>query len=141
MFKKIFIPSILAILVLTAMTIRPTDSTEWTKFKEHKGVEFYQKKVIKETDENKQSFILFKYVNTTDREVNLRWRLNIWIGDQCRSCDLPQGSEYDMELHLEAGETLAGTLEDDDKKLKLRNKILNKDSFRGISKFEFENLE
>ncbi|MCF8218801.1 MAG: hypothetical protein K9I29_07135 [Bacteroidales bacterium] len=141
MLKKILIPALLVFIMLTAMTIRPTDNPSWTKFKEFNGVEFYQKKVVKETADYKHSYILFKYVNTTDKNITLKWKLNLWIGDHCRSCNLPKGSEYDMKLSLAPAESIVGTLNDHDKKLKLMNKDLTKDAAKGISKFELEGLE
>ncbi|MGM0612758.1 MAG: hypothetical protein ACQESM_04520, partial [Bacteroidota bacterium] len=75
------------------------------------------------------------------KSITLNWKLNLWIGDHCRSCDLPKGSEYDMKLSLAPGESIAGTLNDNDKKLKLMNKDLTKDATKGLTKFEIEGLE
>lgn len=130
----------LLFLFLTSFTFKPTDQNEWVKFQTYKGVNFYQKKVVKETSRYKHAYILFKYENTGDQSVNLNWKLNIWHNDNCRSCSLPSPNEYEMSLSLKAGQTTTGKINDQDKMLKLFYKDLTNSENQQLTKIEFKKL-
>lgn len=127
-------------ITLSAFTFRPADNSEWTQFHSFNGVDFYQKEVVKKTSDYEHAYVVFKYVNTTDQSVNINWKLNLWIGDHCRSCKLPSPSEYDMQLNLKPGESISGTIQDTDKMLRLFKKDLQNTKMQELSKFEFANM-
>lgn len=139
--RKLSIIAVLSLLFLTAFTFKPTEQEKWTKFKTFKGVNFYQKKVIKETSYYKHAYILFKYENTSELPVDLSWKLNIWHNDNCRSCSLPSPNEYEMTLSLKEGETVTGNVNDQNKMLNLFLKDLKNSDRQQLTKIEFKKLQ
>ncbi|MFO8087152.1 MAG: hypothetical protein R6T91_04990 [Bacteroidales bacterium] len=137
MFKPALI-SIVSILLLSSFQFIPTNSSSWEKIQSVEGVDIYQKQVEVETSEYHHSYIVFRYVNTTNKAAYLKWKLNIWYNDNCRSCDLKSPNEYEMSLALHPGETIEGTSQDKDKKLRLFHSDRNNSATQQLSKVEFK---
>ncbi len=138
--KYLFLSVILLSLIISAFEFKPATSDDWEKVNSFKGVDIFQKKAVKRGKDFAHEYILFRYENTTSQVVEISWKLNIWYGENCRSCKLPSPGEYDLNLNLKPGETITGTTDDTDKRLRLYSCNLKKDSSSKLTKIEFKNI-
>jgi hypothetical protein len=97
---------LLVVMVVGLVSFKPAN--EWSLYTTENGVEIYSK-VIQVVQGNKSKQIMvFKYMNTNDFDVNIRWRLDLYYGGVCRACSLPSPNEYEMQLNLNKKETKEG---------------------------------
>jgi hypothetical protein len=119
------------------------NNDDWKLVSSEKGVNIYSQKVII-TPENPGpdiEFLVFKYHNTTAVSKKLRFKLDIWYGEHCRSCDLPTPNEYQIELLLKPGEILLGKAGSDNKAFSVISTVLHKDlPHNGVTRFELTML-
>lgn len=139
--KAVFFTAIvIAISFIATSFTKPTDSGNWEKFKTFKGVDFYQKSLVVSGENFKHEYIVFKYVNTSSKQINLNWKLNIYYGDNCRSCNLQSPNEYEINLKLASNQTIVSSEKSEGFKHKIFVKDLNKQNQTQLSKFELSNL-
>lgn len=140
--KIIFFTFIIALFSITsAFKINSNSETEkWVLYKSINGVNIYSKisKCVAYGVNN--TYLLFKYENTTNESKELSWRLDIWFGENCRSCNLPSPNEYEVTLNLNPKETKEGTCKYLDDKRFMIYKASENNKLQPLAKFEFSNL-
>ena len=114
---------------------------QWKTYKSINGVNIYYKTANCNTEYNKveSEYYVFKYKNTNNYSVRLSWKLNVWVNDLCRSCNLPSPNEYELSLDIKAGQTLEYNCNDNSKAFKLfktSKAVKTKDNIR----FEFTQI-
>ncbi len=138
--KYLFLSVILMFLIISGFDFEPATGVNWEKVNSFKGVDVFQKKTVKQGKDFAHEYILFRYENTTNNVVEIKWKLNIWYGVHCRSCSLPSPGEYDLSIKLKPGETITGNVNDTDKRLRIYSRNLKKSSSSKLTKIEFKNI-
>ena len=140
---------LLLLLLLFAMSINiiiaqqtTNEKYDWELYKEIQGVEIYTK--IQEChnikyDTHKECYLL-KFVNTTQSEVQISWKPNLWYNDICRTCDI-NSDEYNYTLLISANESIEGNCDINNQKLKIFRRFLNYRDKSELTKYELVNIE
>ncbi|MBB78377.1 MAG: hypothetical protein CL844_05190 [Crocinitomicaceae bacterium] len=83
--------------------------SNWTEYKTIEGVkiEYIFKECNSELVYN-QTLVLFRFTNTTDKSLNVNWKLKIYRDGTCYNCNTLYRQESLKELHLNAGEVFVG---------------------------------
>jgi len=140
-YKQILITILVITLSISLFSFTSYDDSQWKKFKSLNEVTVYYKTAeCKLQNNNKVDYFVFKYVNDNQYDVKVSYKLNLWIGENCRSCDLSSPNEYEIEIVLQAGQTLEYSCGDDNKGLKLYKPEFNAE-YNNNTKFEFENFQ
>lgn len=132
--------SLMIFLLITISFTVPTNSEQWTKFKSYNGVDFYQKTITCNNPNGQIEYIIFKYINTTNKDISLKWTLHNYFGENCRSCNLKSPNEYEFTLNLKPKQTIQGNCNSTQHSLKLFKKDLSNPNSIELTKFEFFNL-
>lgn len=120
-----------------------TAQTDWTIYKQQDGVNIYMKK--SHCDFNMgydQEWVLFKYENTNNYKVTLIWDLEMYIDNQCQTCNDLNG-EYHRVLELAPGESIEGECKiAEDERLHLFSKFEDPNTTMTytLTDFNFANL-
>lgn len=138
--KKIFKISALLLIGLFLISFT-TDSKIWVLYKEINGVKIFCKATDCDFQGKNYTYYTFKYENSTSESKTLNYKLNIWLGEKCRSCDLPSPNEYELSIKLNSKQIIEGTCSNKDDKRFMLLKSVNDNKTRGLSKFEFENIQ
>ncbi len=137
-----FIIALITVFSFALLSFTVNNSTEWTKMLDKNGVVVSQKiaKCATQHNSTKNDYFVFKYNNTNNYDVRITYKIEYWIGDKCRSCNLNSPNEYEISIDITAGQTLEYTCNDDNKGFKLykSTKGVNEDS---NIRFEFVNVE
>lgn len=145
--KTILLLGLLAFMFNISRTFAGNDG--WTQYKSVDGVQIYSKVIpctissdpaIKNSN---QEIMIFKFVNTTAKEVSVDWVFDVWYGNNCRTCGLKanQKKDYTHNLKLKANQTIEGTCSDKlDSGLMLLSGVQNKENQKKLTKFEMNNL-
>jgi hypothetical protein len=133
--KKIIFFVVAALLVITTNNVFSQGQSSWKLVLEQSGVNVYSKVIINQSESPsyKHEYYLFKYENTTKKEVSLTWKLDVYYNGNCRTCGLNSPNEYELELILKPGETKIGDLNSQDKIYKLFKKDLSKEHAGNIT--------
>lgn len=127
--------------ITSAFKISLNSATEkWTLYKSIDGVNIYSKATTCFAYGVNNTYLLFKYENTTNERKELSWRLDIWFGENCRSCNLPSPNEYEFSLYLNPKETKEGNCKYLDDKRFMIYKASENAKLQPLAKFEFSNL-
>lgn len=76
--------------------------TDWTFFKQEKGIKFYVKKEIQSPDE----YVLVKLENTTNKEITISYTLAIHYNLGCNGCN----TEHLKSYTIPANSSIEGNL-------------------------------
>lgn len=138
---------ILAFLFSSGIIIAGNEG--WTLYKSIDGVQIYSKVIPcsassdpAQTNANHE-IMIFRFVNTTDKEVSVSWIFDVWYGNNCRTCGLKadQKKDYTHYLKLKANQTIEGTCTDKlNSGLMLLSGKLNKENQKKLTKYEMNNL-
>lgn len=83
---------------------------DWTFHKEFDGINIeYKFEDCHEGRLNRQSVIFFRFTNTTPQARTFKWNLEIYMDGECSNCHKIDRPEYQHELTLQAGESIAGS--------------------------------
>ncbi len=96
-------------------------TNEWTKMLDLNGVVISQKVAKCSTQYNtaENDYFVFKYKNSNNYNVRVTYKIELWVGENCRSCDLQSPNEYEISIDIKAGETLEYSCSDDNHGFKL----------------------
>ena len=140
--KKTFILfSVLFVIIITSAFTTTSNNSNWTLYKEINGVKIFTKInacPLPSTSKSNQ-YILFKYVNTTNKNKRITGRVDAYYNNLCRSCNLDSPNEYEFSIDLKSGQSQVGNCSDDQKAFKL---FYSSEDTRiaPLSKFELSNL-
>ena len=85
---------------------------EWTAFKTVGDVEIeYMFSPCESKEIYNETMVLFKFQNTSNKDLTLRWTTEIWRDNECTNCNETDG-EYTYVLNLRANETIAGNCDE-----------------------------
>lgn len=86
--------------------------SDWTLFKEVKGVKFYIKEQLVETNDGRKpiNYAVVKLENTTNKELKLLYNLEVHYNLGCNNCN--QNSESRQLITLAPKSTVVGKIED-----------------------------
>ena len=140
--KKTFnLLSVLFVIIITSAFTPNSSSSDWTLYKEVNGVKIFTKVnacQLQSTNKSNQ-YVLFKYVNTTNKNKRISGRVDAYYNNLCRSCNLDSPNEYEFSIDLKAGQSQKGNCSDELKAFKLF--YSSQDSrVAPLSKFELSNL-
>ena len=130
-----------ALFVLFTLLFSFSNTSEnWTLYKTFDGIKVYTKVIDCNAYNATQSYLIFKYENTNSTQKTIKWKLNMWVGERCRSCDLTSPNEYEFNLTLKANETKEGSCNyENDKRFRLY-KSTKDNKLVPMTKFEFVNV-
>lgn len=135
--KSILFTLLFASLVLTTL------SQNSTNFINDDGVEItYVKSDCDLKMGYDQEWVLFTFKNTNNYPVTIIWDLHMWIDNDCKTCNDPNG-EYHRTLELAPNETLEGECGvNEDNRLYLFSKFddPNTSMTYELTDFEFANF-
>ncbi|MCF8297139.1 MAG: hypothetical protein K9J13_06295 [Saprospiraceae bacterium] len=136
--------TVLLIIAFSGVLLSFTNSTDtnskWTILLEKEGIIIHTK-----TQEYKfkegiiHEYNLLKFENTTNNDVELSWKLDIYVNGNCRTCNLTSPNEYEFKLKVKAGATIEGKIESMDKRFAIFSNDLSKEKFNK-STFEINKL-
>jgi len=137
-FKSLFV--LLLAVSAFAFTPNPT-SNNWKLYKEIQGIQIFTKVGNCKLEHTKKSakYMLFKYVNTTNKNLRITGHVDAYYNGNCRSCGLNSPNEYDFSIDLKAGTTQKGNCSDELKAFKLYYGQTDKEN-ADLSKFELSQL-
>lgn len=136
-FKILFV----LLIAFSASAFTPsTSSNDWKLYKEIQGVQVFTKvnSCKLEHTKNSANYLIFKYVNTTDKKVRISGRVDAYYNGICRSCGLNSPNEYEFSIDIKPNSTQKGNCSDELKAFKLYYGQLDKDA--DLSKFELSNV-
>ena len=131
---------IIAFSIVTFSFIN-NSSSQWKEYKSIDGIKILTKtaKCATEYNTSTNEYYVFKYINNNKYDVRVSYKINLWVGDNCRSCDLSSPNEYEISLDIKAKQTLEYACSDDNKAFKIFKSSPKMKNNKKI-KFEFENL-
>lgn len=132
--------SLIIIALISFFSFSYTTSNDWKLYKSIDGVKIFSKVESTQIGNFNRNMLVFKYVNTTKKALNLKWKLNLYYGGVCRGCSLPSPNEYEMTLNLAAYETKTGNAKSDSKIFSFFYNSPNEE-LTPLDKFEFEGLK
>jgi hypothetical protein len=126
--------------LITAFSSGPTQN-DWKLYKEIDGIKIYTKTsacILQHTN-FKNLYLLFKYENSTNKDLRISGRVEPYYNNTCRSCGLDSPNEYDFSIDIPAGESREGNCSDEMKAFKLF-KSSDNTNIAPLDKFIFSNL-
>ncbi|RLD67849.1 MAG: hypothetical protein DRI84_01375 [Bacteroidetes bacterium] len=139
--KSVIFLFVMAIAIISTAFSTSSNESEWKLYKEIQGVKIFTKTnkcQLQHTTKSNQ-YLLFKYVNTTNKALRISGRVDAWYNNLCRSCNLSSPNEYEFSIDLQASESREGYCSDDQKAFKLFYKSSD-GSIAPLDKFELSNL-
>jgi len=140
--KTIKVLFVILVATISAAFVSSSDQGEWKLYKELNGVKIYTKVSscqLEYTNKSNQ-YLLFKYVNTSKKNLRISGRVDAYYNNICRSCNLDSPNEYEFSIDLQAGQSQEGNCSDERKAFKLYYKSAD-GSISPLSKFELSNLD
>jgi hypothetical protein len=114
--------------------------SDWTFYKEVDGVKIYTQEIKCELRPNiENTYLIFKYHNTGASTKTLSWRMDLHYGGICRACNMNSPNEYEINLVLNANETVKGDCASNKHHLKVFKKS-DRGDLTPLDRFEFTNL-
>ncbi len=141
--KKNIVLSIAFITIFSMAFSSYAGNPEWKLYKSVSGIQImysYQNCNDNFNDLHMENIIL-KLVNTTTVNYQIQWKLNLWIDNICRTCNVTS-NEYKMKLDVPAGETILGECFGGKyaKELAIFSKFLNYTDKSSLTKFELADI-
>ena len=136
--KTLFV--LLLAISTTGFTPNST-ANDWTLYKEVQGVQIFTKisNCKLEHTKNSNKYVIFKYVNSTKKNLRISGRVDAYYNGVCRSCNLNSPNEYEFSIDLQKGETQKGNCSDELKAFKLYYGHADTET-HDLSKFELSNI-
>lgn len=114
-------------------------SSDWTLYKTEKGVQFFYK--VTDCDDEKnglyQNFVILKVVNTTNFDVKVSFKKEVWYNNECRTCD-DYGNEFTTNLSLLSNSEKVGNCKGE---LSIFSEFKDKPDVSKLSKFELVDIK
>lgn len=87
-------------------------TTDWTLFKQEKGINFYIKKhdYVYSQDALPVTYVVVKLENTTAKDAKIIYNLAVFYNEGCNNCGNSQ--EYRKLIELKANSTVEGKFDD-----------------------------
>ncbi len=139
--KTIKVLFVILVVAISTGFVSSSNQSTWELYKELNGVKIYTKKSncqLQYTNKSNQ-YLLFKYVNTSNKNLRVSGRVDAYYNNICRSCNLDSPNEYEFSIDLQAGQSQEGNCSDERKAFKLFYKSAD-GSISPLSKFELSNL-
>lgn len=130
-----------AIVIMSTAFINSSSKSDWKLYKEIQGIKIYTKSSkcqLQHTNKSNE-YLIFKYENTTNKNLRITGRVDAWYNNICRSCNLASPNEYEFSIDLKPLATHEGNCSDEQKAFKLFHKSLD-GSIAPLEKFELSNL-
>lgn len=138
--KRITIFILLLSLSSLLFSFTNSNTNEWELFKEENGVKIFKKQINCEVRKGiENTFLIFKYENTSNAVRSLSWRVDLYFNGNCRSCNVPSPNEYEVKMTLNPGEVKEGDCNSNSHAFKVYFANPNK-AMAGLEKVEFTNL-
>jgi len=129
-------------------TVKDSDQQKlkrvWTLYMEKDGIQVYS---MYEDCNDKvngihQENVVLKFVNTTGKNLSVDWDLILWYSDKSINND-NSDKEYHFSIHLNAGETKAGSCKNRNKskEMVIFSKFLNMENKSVLNEFELRNFD
>ncbi len=132
--------ALLSFILLTGYSSSGSSADEWKLFQTHEGIEVYYRTVVEKTPSYHHEYVEFKYLNTTDQALSFSGKLDVWLGNTCRSCHVTAPSDYHFSLVLPAGQAKEGPSDSLGLYFRFMKNNLNNEQFKQVTRFEFSQL-
>jgi hypothetical protein len=118
-----------------------TSSTEWRLVAEKDNVQIFSTPADCSDIANGTSneYLILKVVNANATPVKVNFSKNAWYNGNCSNCS-GDSPERRIELVVAANESLVGSCDSKDKRLKVFSRMLRQEKARKLTKFEVVNL-
>ncbi len=140
--KKLVILFLSVIVIGSAsiLTTSFTKSNQWTMYKQSQGIQIYYKTVDCDDVTNGlyQKYVLLKFINTTDFDVNIKWKNELWYDNKCSTCE-SNSEELLVNITLKAKSEVEGNCQD--RKLQIFAEFKNHADVPKLTNFELSQLE
>ena len=112
-------------------------NTEWQLYKEFTGILVYYRSIACNDNANGiyQQKILLKFVNTTDTDLKISWKLQLWYNGNCLTCNDRKG-EYSYDRILKGGGFIEGSCDEHQDGMNIFSKFLNYKKIPELTNFE-----
>lgn len=127
-------------LIITAIVFSSFSKTDkWNLYKQEKGVQIFYKQVDCDDVANGlfQKYVIFKLVNTTDIDIKISWKYQLWYNDKCSTCDSEDENKL-VNLEVKAHSEIEGDCIN--KQLSVFSEFKNHPDVDKLTRFEFNNL-
>lgn len=117
---------------------------DWELQAEIDQVKVYSTKKVTQQDNQDFEYLVLKYVNTSNSGKTIKFKVDLWINDHCRTCKLQSPNEYEYELKLSANETKQGQAGVADKPLSFMSRKADTGSLSkpgGLTKIRITEIE
>ncbi len=141
MFYKKFTAIVIA-LSFSLLSFNTASNTIWKEYKSIDGVTIYQKvaKCTNQYNPATNDYFVFKYVNNNTYDVRISYKIEYWLDNNCRSCNLQSPNEYEISIDIKAGQSLEYTCSDSNKGFKLYKASKSRND-EGKNRFDFVGLK
>ena len=114
-------------------------SNDWTLYKTEKGVQFFYKTTDCDDAKNGlyQNFVILKVVNTTNFDVNVSFKKEVWYNNECRTCN-DDSKELITKLTLSPNSEKTGDCKGE---LSIFSEFKDKPDVSKLSKFELVDIK
>ena len=118
-----------------------SSSTEWRLVAEKDNVQIFSTPADCSDIANGTSneYLVLKVVNANATPVNVNFSKNAWYNGNCSNCS-GDSPERRVELVVAANESLVGSCDSKDKRLKVFSRMLRQEKARKLTKFEVVNM-
>lgn len=116
----------------------------WTEYETIDGIKIeYIFQDCNSQSVSNQTLVLFRFTNTTDKEVTFTWKTKTFRNGVCSNCARLENSEYFQELNLSPGQVFEGDCSSKvDKRGYIFSNFINKSPGMSDSKLtDFEFVE
>lgn len=136
--------SLIIIVLSVIFFISKAQAQQWKLYKEVDGVKIFYS--YQDCHDEKQSFhrqfVVLRFENTTDKTLQVTWKVNTWYNQKCSGCD-SNSPEFERLISLEPKQTKEGDCNfNSSKLLRIFSKFLNyEDKTSELEKFELVNIK
>lgn len=127
------------LLVYLSYLVVYATSASWQPYKSTQEVDVFVRteQCHDEVNGMHREYLLLKFVNKTDRDVQVSWQQENYYGNACSTCGK---DEYKYSIKLTGQQIMEGTCADNSRELKVFVKHLDLKNDRTLSKFELGNF-
>jgi hypothetical protein len=132
---------IIAVASIISSFSSGTAQNDWKLYKEIDGIKIYTKtsSCKLQYSNSKNQYLIFKYENTTNKDLRISGRVEPYYNNNCRSCGLDSPNEYEFSIDIPAGKSREGNCSDEIKAFRLFKSSNNSD-IAPLDKFILSNL-
>lgn len=129
------------LLILGLLMLAPlfSNAQQWTEYAEVDGVKIFESEIeCRENNIPPQLAVIFKVVNTTNKQITIEWDLQIWYNDVAHEND--SDAENHMSITLEPNQSIEGDCLTPSGALYIYKDFLVYKAKQKLTQFELQNI-